>query len=343
MTISILNPLDDPHWDDLLSPVDEATFFHTAAWARVLSESYGYTPLYFAAIENGRLSGLIPVMEIRSFLTGKRGVSLPFSDMCEPLAGKIETFETLLNEAAAHGRKAGWKHLELRGGDRFLQEKPASAQHFVHTLELSADEAMVSGRFKPNIRRNIRKSEKEGVQVKCALSLESIAAFYKLNCGTRRHHGLPPQPWPFFRKIYEYVIAAAKGFVVLAEYQNRPIAGAVFVFYRDHAIYKYGASDRDFHHLRPNNLVMWEAIRWCCRKGISRFSFGRTEPEHEGLVQFKRNWGTAEQIIRYFDFDLYKDAFVGGSASLNSSYGFFKKMPELVLRMVGNLFYRHVG
>ncbi|RPJ11072.1 MAG: methicillin resistance protein, partial [Deltaproteobacteria bacterium] len=77
MNISILNPIEHPDWDDLLLTADRATFFHTTAWARVLSESYGYKPLYFAAIDNGKLAGLIPVMEIDSWLTGKRGVSLP--------------------------------------------------------------------------------------------------------------------------------------------------------------------------------------------------------------------------------------------------------------------------
>jgi hypothetical protein len=343
VNIFVLNPLNDPHWDNLLSTFDGATFFHTSAWARVLSESYGYTPFYFTAIENGKLSGLIPVMEIKSFLTGKRGVSLPFSDMCEPLAVDQPTFKVLWEKAAAKGHKAGWKHIELRGGDGFLEGASACAQHLAHTLELGTDEAMVSGRFKPNIRRNIRKAEKEGVQVKLDHSFESIGAFYKLNCGTRRHHGLPPQPWLFFRKIYEHVIAAGKGFVALAEYKNQVAAGAVFTFYRDQAIYKYGASDRSLHRLRPNNLVIWEAIRWCCRKGIRSLNFGRTEPENEGLVQFKRVWGTTEKIIRYFKFDLNKNAFVADSPGPNSSYRLFKQMPAPVLRVVGNILYRHVG
>jgi lipid II:glycine glycyltransferase (peptidoglycan interpeptide bridge formation enzyme) len=248
-----------------------------------------------------------------------------------------------LKEAAAYGRQAGWKHLELRGGDGFLQHEPTSAELLAHTLELSADEAGVIGRFKPNIRRNIRKAEKEGVQVKLERSLESVAAFYKLNCGTRRHHGLPPQPWSFFRNLYEHVIASGKGFVALAEYQNRWVAGAVFAFYRDQAIYKYGASDRGFQHLRSNNLVMWEAIRWCCRNKIRSFSFGRTEPENEGLVQFKRGWGTTENKLEYFNYSLKADRFIAGKSSAKASYEVFKMLPCAMSRFAGSLLYRHVG
>jgi hypothetical protein len=343
LNISILNPLDDPNWDDSLFTASQATFFHSQAWARVLSESYGYVPRYFVSTENSKLRGLFPVMEIRSFLTGKRGVGLPFSDMCDPLADDIEAFDALFKQAATYGREAGWKHLEIRGGNGFLREKPFYAQHFVHNLDLSADEVKVSGRFKPNTRRNIRKAEKEGVQVTLERSIESIAAFYKLNCGTRRHHGLPPQPWMFFKKIYEHVIAPGKGFVVLAHFQKRLVAAAVFTLYRDQAIYKYGASTRSFHHLKPNNLVMWEAIRWCCRNGIHRVHFGRTEPENRGLLRYKRNWGTEERVVRYFKFDFFKNLFVASSSAPKPSYVVFKHMPEFFLKIMGNMLYRHAG
>jgi CelD/BcsL family acetyltransferase involved in cellulose biosynthesis len=343
MNIQILNPVEHPHWDDMLLSADRATFFHSSAWARVLSESYGYIPLYFTIIENGKLFGLIPVMEIKSFLTGRRGVSLPFTDMCDPLAEDPEAFEALLKKAAEYGRQARWKYIEMRGGGTFQSHQPASAEHFVHCLDLSADEAGVCSNFKPNIRRNIRKAEKEGISVALERSRESVNVFYRLHCGTRRHHGLPPQPWSFFKKIHEHVIAAGKGFVALARYQNRWVAGAVYALYRDQAIYKYGASDRGLQHLRPNNLVMWEAIRWCCRNGIRALGFGRTEPENEGLLQFKRGWGAVEGRLQYHQLDLRSNRFVGETAGPNTSYAAFKTLPLPMLRLAGHLLYRHVG
>ena len=83
--ISPIDPLEYPNWDDLLLTNDQSTFFHTSAWARVLHESYNYKPLYFTSIDDGKISVLIPIMEIRSFITGRRGVSLPFTDYCKPI------------------------------------------------------------------------------------------------------------------------------------------------------------------------------------------------------------------------------------------------------------------
>jgi len=343
MNITVINPLQDPGWDSLLETSDLTTFFHTSAWAKGLSESYGYAPHYLSVVEDGKLCGLMALMTIRSCLTGKRGVSLPFSDECPPVATDQKTFDLLLNESIAYGRRSGWKYVEIRGGTGFLPNAISAATYYVHTLGLCPDEAGVSRRFKSNIRRNIHKAEKEGVTVAIERSREAVAAFYELHCGTRRHHGLPPQPWAFFEKIYDHVVATGKGFVALARYQNRWIAGAVYALYRNQAIYKYGASDRRLQHLRPNNLVMWEAIRWCCRHAVQSFSFGRTEPENEGLLQFKRGWGAAESTLSYYRYDLKVNRFVAGTTSANKLNGLFRRMPVPMLRMAGNLLYRHMG
>ena len=41
-----VNPLETADWDDGLKDCESVSFFHTAAWARVLQSTYGFTPLY---------------------------------------------------------------------------------------------------------------------------------------------------------------------------------------------------------------------------------------------------------------------------------------------------------
>jgi len=57
-------------------PHKDSTVFHTAAWARVLHESYGYDPTFITVIDGRDLMALIPLMDVNSILTGRRGVSL---------------------------------------------------------------------------------------------------------------------------------------------------------------------------------------------------------------------------------------------------------------------------
>ncbi len=282
-------------------------------------------------------------MEIKSFLTGKRGVSLPFTDACRPIAQDSNQFKKLLLHVCEHGKRAGWRYIELRGGDWPLNPSPYYTTNYSHTLELDRDDGKIFSSLKSNVKRNIKRAQKERLQVTRSRTWEAVRAFCRLNCMTRKQHGLPPQPLSFFKNIFNHIISAGKGFVVLAVHQKKPIAGAVFFHFNRQAIYKYGASDQNYLNLRPNNLIMWEAIKYYCRNGFKTFNFGRTEPQNQGLLQFKRGWGTKEEILIYYKFDLNKKRFVTKETGLKTSYKFFKHMPSPMLRLTGNLLYRHVG
>lgn len=343
MNVEIINPIEYADWDAMLLEHEEASFFHTSAWAGVLSESYNYKPVYFTSIENGEIVSLIPLMEVKSFLTGNRGVSLPFTDHCDPICKDPVNLEEILNTVIEFGKTAGWKHIDLRGENAYYLGKPASESFFVHFLDLAQGKDRIFAGLRSSTRRNIKRAQKENLSISIQNSRESVEAFYRLNCETRKHHGLPPQPRYFFKKIFEQIIARDKGFVVLAYRQRRIIAGAVFFHFKNKAIYKYGASDRKYLDLRPNNLVMWKAIEWFAGNAFKSFSFGRTEPENQGLLQFKRGWGAKEKTLNYYKYDLGKDRFVSNQSGAKSSYKFFKMLPLPILKFTGNVLYRHVG
>ena len=167
----------------------------------------------------------------------------------------------------------------------------------------------------------MRKAEKEKVEVRIEKTGDALDEFCRLNRLTRREHGLPPQPYHFFEKVQRHIISRKKGFIALAYFQGRAIAGNVYFHFGDRAIYKYGASDKAYHQLRANNLVMWEAIRWFADKGFKSFCFGRTELENEGLRQFKTGWGAEETQVHYFRYDLRQNAFVPGKEKGEPPYG----------------------
>ena len=84
MSIQIINPLTYPNYDAMLLERNDSSIFHSSSWARVLNKAYNYKPLYFSNFENGNFKTLLALMEVKSFLTGSRAVSLPFTDYCRP-------------------------------------------------------------------------------------------------------------------------------------------------------------------------------------------------------------------------------------------------------------------
>jgi hypothetical protein len=286
----------------------------------------------------------MPVAEVRSILTGLRGVSLPFTDSCEPIADGQTACEELGRVVLEHGRRAGWRSVEWRGAAGLKVDAPPSQVFCGHRLTLSDDEERMIAGFRDSTRRNIRKADRGGVAVRIEDSWGAVKAFYRLNCLTRREHGLPPQPLSFFRGLHRHVISEGHGFVALGRHEERTIAGAVFLHFGREAVYKYGASDRAHQGLRANNLVMWEGIRRCGRLGCTVLSMGRTEAHHQGLLQFKAGWGTREENIPYFKFDLRTSRFVQERSRVEGWHNrVFARLPIPASRLIGALLYRHMG
>jgi hypothetical protein len=343
LQMRILDPVRDPAWDHVVALHRDAGCFHTGAWAKVLHQTYGHQPFYLQFSRGRRLAALIPLMEVRSLFTGRRGVCLPFSDACEPLIFDPEAVGLVRDRLVRLAQERRWKHLEIRGGKSFQLAPSAATKFYGHTLDLRNGVEQLTTRFASAVRQAIRKAERSGVEVTVIRNRQAITDFYRLHVQTRRRHGLPPQPASFFLNIYDHIIKPGLGFIVLARRGPRPIAAAIFFRFGKKALYKYGASDKRFQEFRANNLVMWQGIQVLARGGAETLQFGRTECENDGLRRFKLSWGTEEDTIDYFRVDPS-----GRKCLVQTPYnsGFHKRifgrLPLAINRLAGSMIYPHL-
>jgi CelD/BcsL family acetyltransferase involved in cellulose biosynthesis len=341
---AIVNPLQQPEWDQLLAAHPEAWFFHGTAWARVLQETYGHRSVFAARFGGGQLRTLLPLMEVSSPWTGRRGVSLPFTDFCFPLRAEGQNAGELYETAMAQGRARGWRYLECRSSDEDWPGSSPSLVFYGHGLDLGAGEESLYGKLDGSVRRGIKKAGAAGVAIQFESSKESVETYYALHCRTRRRHGLPPQPFRFFANIQKHMLAQGLGFIATARWEDKPVAAAVFLHQGRQALYKFGASNYDFQHLRPNNLVVWEGIRQCAARGCERLHLGRTSLANDGLRRFKLGFGAREQEIRCCKYDFRAGRFV---TDVDRAEGWFNRifacLPPPLLRLAGRLLYPHLS
>ena len=78
--LRVFDPIHESGWDALIAGHPRASFFHSSNWARVLVATYGHMPHYLGVEREHQVRALLPILEVNSFLLGRRGVSLPFSD-----------------------------------------------------------------------------------------------------------------------------------------------------------------------------------------------------------------------------------------------------------------------
>lgn len=344
--VQLVDPAGSENWDARIQEFEGATFFHSLAWLNVLVKAYGYAPSYVLAGPAKQPRGVLPLVEVNSWLTGRRGVSLPFTDECQPLlsAGHQGEFECIWNSVLAHGRTRKWRYVECRGGGDHFPSGSAAVSFYGHKLDLIPGESALFEGLNSSVRRAIRKAEKSSLSLAVDTTGRDLKLFYELLCLTRKKHGLPPQPFSFFRRISKEILAVNRGCIVSARLNGRPVAASMYFYAGRSVIYKYGASDERLQDLRGSNLVMWEAIRWFIQKGFQNLDFGRTSLTNEGLRRFKLGWGTREKRIDYFRFNFRTNQFVKTPDEAEGWHNaVFRMLPLRLSRLAGEILYRHVA
>lgn len=344
MNISIVDPVEVNQWDELILNYPEYSFFHTSTWTKLLQETYKFKPHYLMAKEYGNVKAILPLMEVNSIFTGRRAISLPFSDFCEPLVSRGVSLKRIRHKMIDYCKEKKFNSLELRDGEVHLDNSIITPAGYQHILDLAISEEQLFKSFSDNTRRNIKKAIRSQISFEICNSPSALEDFYNMNCYTRRRHGLPPQPLKFFRNLYDFVLINNKGFIGISKFGGKSIAGAVFLLIGQKALYKYGASLIEYQNLRPNNLLMWESIKYLKDQGFSELNFGRTELENIGLRRFKISWGSKEKILNYYRYELGKTSNINTSAKTFSQGSMLlNKFPIIVLKLIGKILYKHIA
>jgi CelD/BcsL family acetyltransferase involved in cellulose biosynthesis len=353
----IVMTLADERWHALVEEAPDASIFHHPAWSGLLEECYGYRPFVAAVCdETGEIRAGVPVMEVASPLTGRRWISLPFTDHCRPLyrgaggavqvdLGEKDWSVALLEVLEDLRQDAGVASLELRTGFPPGAGVSLDESQVLHLLKLSPETEDVFDKFhRSQVQRNIRRAEREGIEVRRETGREGLDAFYALHLDTRRRLGVPVQPKRYFDLLQQRLLGTGLGFVLLAYSEGRPVAGAVFLTYKKTLTYKYGASRSDSWPLRPNHALFWTAIQWGCEQGFEVFDWGKTAADNDGLRRFKGHWGAEEFPLLYSVLGAEgqdgQHAAVPGRLS-DIMEVIIRKSPPFVCRTVGELLYKH--
>ena len=338
-----VDPFADTRWLGFLEKAPGVSVFHHPAWLGVLRDTYGYAPACLMAAEADRSCGVLPLMEVRSWLTGKRAVSLPFSDTCGLIADGEPAARALLEAAEDLRCNRKWRYVELRDSvvpDGF----GPSARYKLHRTDLVRDPQALLKTFNQHTRRKLRRAETMGVQVTRRSDDEALRAFVRLNALTRRKHGVLPQPDAFFWNIQKNLLNPGLGFLGVATLDRQIVATNLFLYWKGTVVYKYGASDDRALPAAANYAVMWDALRWGCQHDFSVFDFGRSDLAGEGLLQFKRGWGSQELDLVYARRNAPLKDEVSDQPGLHERLKpLISRMPVSILKLIGRRAYAHVG
>jgi hypothetical protein len=344
-----VDPLQDARWGAFIEEHPRATIFHTVPWLDALHRTYGYQPIVYTTSPPGAdLQNGLVFCRVKSWLTGRRLVSLPFSDHCEPLVDSAAALESILGHLQEYRRSADWKYIEIRPSNSRLCHPSAQGgfqpckQYYLHTIDLQPKEDELFHQFhESSIQRRIRRAERAGVVHECGRSDALFTKFYQLNLLARRRHQIPPQPKEWFRNLMATMGDALQ--IHVASHENRAVASIMTLRFKNTVVYKYGGSDQACHKLGSMPFLLWRAIQQAKSNAAQTFDLGRSDYSNQGLVDFKDRLAAQRTSLTYWRFPAPAENFsVNDNLALAGARHFFGFLPDSMLKAAG-LLYRHIG
>jgi FemAB-related protein (PEP-CTERM system-associated) len=319
-------------WSRYVATQPQATVFHRWEWRAILAESFGHIPHFLIASRAGSVTGVLPLVEVRSALFGKTLASLPFCSWAGPLADDQESLIRLDEAAAALADCLGVRHLEYRsvGAPRF--GRPCQDLYVAFTNGIGPDHDANLKAIPRKQRAMIRKGQARGL----VGSVESVESFYPLYADNVHRHGTPPCPPRFFRAI-------ADGFgsdcevLVVRDGAGAPLSTVLSLYHRDEVLPFYAGDFPDARATAANDFKYWEVMRRAADCGMTRFNFGRSK-RGTGSYDFKHNWGFTPTPLSY-EYRLADGAAVPQKNPLNPRYrmliGVWRRLPRWLVNAVG--------
>jgi hypothetical protein len=114
LTVVALSPQMESDWDCFCRSHPHGSVFHLIAWKRIIEGSFGYRPHYLAAVEDGRVVGILPLFLVKNLVIGRVLISTPFAMYAGILAASDEARGALRDRAQALAVSLDVAHLELR-------------------------------------------------------------------------------------------------------------------------------------------------------------------------------------------------------------------------------------
>jgi lipid II:glycine glycyltransferase (peptidoglycan interpeptide bridge formation enzyme) len=217
-----------------------------------------------------------------------------------------------------------WENLTPETWNLKLRTSPQNIQPPRTILvDIRGSEVEILARMKQKTRYNIRLAEKKGVTIR---AWDDIESFHKMMLVTGGRDGFGIHSREYYRRAYDLFHPKGMCEILVAEYENKPLAALFVARNGNRAYYLYGASTEEERNRMPTYLLQWEAMKWAKSRGCEEYDLWGVPDEDEatleanfenrrdglwGVYRFKRGFGgelkrAAQALDRVYNPLLYR-------------------------------------
>ncbi len=279
-------------WARLVAASRDATLSHGERWLAALERTYRLRFEILALVDERTDETLAAgIFAPSRSLFGRRFVSLPFSDACPPLAASPGYRDLWARELS---RSDVYPRAEIRGYGAAPPWQVATT--FVEwKLRIDRNAQELRRAMDGNFRRQLRRGEESGFDVRCGNSADDVRAFYELMLLTRQRFGLPAQPLSFFQNLVE--IFGRDSEVWLVAKNGRDLAAMFLLRERDTIHYRWSARVQPLP-LGASHVMIWRVLEHHSGRAYD-LNLGRNDYRNSGISRFKTELGATSTPLPY--------------------------------------------
>ena len=327
---------DDSHaaaWNDFVARTPAASLYHRFEWRSVNRESFGHRSAYLAAFSGDRVTGIFPIVQVKSQLFGNIACSLPFVNFGGPCAEDERIEQELLSAAASMADEWGVDYVEIRGR-KPLAGLPTSDHKVSMIVDLDPDPDVLWKSYATGHRQDIRKGYKRGLTAVIGGG-ELLDDFYAILSESWRDLGTPIYSRQYLRTVISAFPRETRLCVV---YAGREAAAASLDMISGHTAEGLWLGSRGrFRNLHAGYVLYWELIKHACLQGLGSFHLGRSTVQSGGEV-FKKKWN-ARPAKLYWQYILRTGREIPRLNVMNPRYRYaikaWQHLPIPVTQMIG--------
>jgi FemAB-related protein (PEP-CTERM system-associated) len=328
-------------WDAFVLGSPDATFFHRAGWQRVIGGVFRH-PTYFLYAQTGDLvTGVLPLVHVKSLLFGNALVSLPFTVYGGVAASTPEASAALESEALALAERLGVHHLELRNVRRRHKDWPLQDLYVTFRKQILPDIEANMLAIPRKQRAMVRKGIKNGLRSELDGDVER---FFELFADNVHRHGTPALPKRYFEALAEEFDSDCE-ILSVTDSGGRALSSVMSFRFRDEILPYYAGDDERARELAANDFKYWEVMRRACESGLRVFDYGRSKRD-TGSYAFKKNWGFEPTPLHY-EYRLYRGDTIPQNNPANPKYRAFialwRRLPIGLANRLGPYVVRNLG
>lgn len=280
-------------WNAFAAAQPGYTHFHRYEWRGVIERVFGHECVYLAARDGGALTGVLPLVRVKSVVFGHYLVSMPFLNYGGPL-GTDAGIRAVTDAACELANSTGVTLLELRSRRELPIDLPASHRKITVILPLKRTPEETFKAFDAKLRSQIRKPGKEGVTVR--FGPDQVRPFFTVFSRHMRDLGTPTQSLRLFEAIAE---TFADAWFACAYLGGVPVAGGCGFRFGTEFEMTWASSLREYNRQAPNMLLYWSFMERAIAEGLTEFNFGRCTPG-SGTHRFKSQWGAVDTPLWWY-------------------------------------------